>query len=123
MRAQAYIEHVRDIELCEGMSSEARLRLVDSAKRQLLKALSPQEQRVVFAYQLLKQGQPRDTIPGRITAAFDVRRSQAYRDLAAAYELFPNFGTGIADDSNQVETNRQLSSSPLTSLAGQRRSE
>jgi 4'-phosphopantetheinyl transferase EntD len=106
MRAQAYIEHIRQIESCEGISPQARLQLVDSAKRQLFKALSPQEQRTVFAYQLLRQGHPRDTIPGRITAAFDVRRSQAYRDLAAAYELVPKNGTAIADDGNQAGTSR-----------------
>jgi hypothetical protein len=123
MRAQAYIEHVRDIGACEGLTPEARLQLLDSAKRQLYRALSPQDQRIVFAYQLLEQQHPRDTLVGRITAAFGVRRSQAYRDLNAAYELFPFFGTGFADDGNQVETNRQLSSSPLNSLAGQRQGE
>jgi hypothetical protein len=102
MRAQAYLGHVRDIESCADLSTEARLKLLDSAKRQLLKALSPQEQRIVFAYQLLTHGTPRDTIPGRISTAFDVRRSQAYRDLAAAYELVPFFGTAIADDGNQA---------------------
>ena len=87
MRAQAYIDHVRDIEATEGITPEARLRLLDSAKRGLFKALSPQEQRVVFAYQLLEQRHPRDTIPGRITAAFGVRRSQAYSDLSEAFKL------------------------------------
>ena len=69
MRPQAYIEHIRCIESCEGLPPAARLQLLDSAKRQLYRALSPQDQRIVFAYQLLKQRHPRDTIPGRITAA------------------------------------------------------
>jgi hypothetical protein len=88
MRAQAYLDHIRCIESCEGISPQARLQLVDSAKRQLFEALAPQEQRVLFAYQLLKQGHPRDSIPGRITATFDVRRSQAYSDLNEAFRLF-----------------------------------
>ena len=87
MRAQAYIEHVHDIESCEGVAPAARLQLLDSAKRKLYRALSPQDQRIVFAYQLLEQQHPRDTIPGRITAAFGVRRSQAYSDLSEAFKL------------------------------------
>lgn len=94
MRPQAYVEHIRCIESCQGLAPEARQVLLDSAKRQLFKALPPQEQRVVFAYQLLEQGHPRDTIPGRICSAFGVQRSQAYRDLAAAYALFPQNGNG-----------------------------
>lgn len=94
MRPQAYVDHIRYIESCPGLTPDARLLLLDAARRQLFKALQPQEQRVVFAYQLLEQGHPRDTIPGRICTAFDVRRSQAYRDLAAAYALFPRNGNG-----------------------------
>jgi hypothetical protein len=94
MRPQAYVEHIRCIESCEGLAHEARLLLLDSAKRQLYKALQPHEQRVVFAYHLLEQRHPRDIIPARISAAFGVQKSQAYRDLAAAYALFPRNGNG-----------------------------
>lgn len=94
MRPQAYVNHIRFIESCEGLLPEARQLLLDSARRQLYMALQPQEQRVVFAYQLLEQRHPRDTIPGRISAAFGVQKSQAYRDLAAAYALFPRNGNG-----------------------------
>jgi hypothetical protein len=68
--------------------------LLDSARQQLFKALPAQEQRVVFAYDLLEKRHPRDLIPARISAAFGVGRSQAYRDLTAAYALFPKFGNG-----------------------------
>lgn len=94
MRPQAYVDHIRCIESCKDLPQEARLMLLDSARRQLFMALQPQEQRVVFAYQLLEQKHPRDTIPGRICTAFGVQRSQAYRDLANAYSLFPRNGNG-----------------------------
>lgn len=94
MRPQAYVEHIRCLETCPGLTPEARLILLDAARRQLYMALAPQEQRIVFAYQLLEQRHPRDTIPARISAAFGVRKSQAYRDLTAAYALFPKFGNG-----------------------------
>lgn len=94
MRPLAYVDHIRCIESCQGLAPEVRQVLLDSARRQLFQALQPQEQRVVFAYQLLEQGHPRDTIPGRICTAFGVQRSQAYRDLTAAYALFPRNGNG-----------------------------
>jgi len=97
MRARAYLEHIRCIEACSDLKQDARQALLDSAKRQLYQALRPQEQRAIFAVDLLRQHYPRDLIPARIMTAFGVQKSQAYRDLEAGYSLFPRHGNEPAD--------------------------
>jgi predicted DNA-binding transcriptional regulator YafY len=105
MRPQAYLEHIRNIEAEPGLTPEARQRLLDSAKRQLLMALPKATQRIVFAEQLLRQGHPRELIASRLCARYGVHVSQAYRDLNAALDIPPSLSHGMRMDEPTINPN------------------
>lgn len=105
MRPQAYFEHMRNIENCPGVSPAARQLLIDSAKRQLLPALPRATQRVVFAEQLLRQGQPRELIANRLCATYGVHVSQAYRDLNTALSILPPLSHRMRMAEPKIEPN------------------
>lgn len=102
MRAEVLRDLLADLDLCRADASavDEFRRMIEAVGMAHGVNLVGRDVRIGFARQLLDARAPRTEIRDRLMARYDIRESQAYRDIGDALQMVPRNASNW--DSSQV---------------------